>query len=169
MRRVLDIGYELPPADRRKELQGLQLATMGHSVMSNLQSELAPMSEALTHSIRVEVLARHSPENSKPLEGEWVFEYTVRITNQGADTVQLVSRHWIITDALDHTQEVKGPGVIGEQPVLAPGASFKYSSWCPLQTPTGMMRGTYQMVRAGGEQFDIEIAPFGLKARYTVH
>jgi ApaG protein len=137
--------------------------------MSNLQSELAPMSEAVTQSIRVEVLARHSPENSKPHEGEWVFEYTVRITNQGEDTVQLVSRHWIITDALDHTQEVKGPGVIGEQPVLAPGASFKYSSWCPLQTPTGMMRGTYQMVRAGGEQFEIEIAPFGLKARYTVH
>jgi ApaG protein len=98
-----------------------------------------------------------------------VFTYTVRITNQSTDTVQLISRHWIITDAADQVREVKGPGVVGEQPVLAPGESFKYSSWCPLQTPTGRMHGTYQMVRENGEQFDIEIAPFALKARYTVH
>ncbi|MGP0071321.1 MAG: Co2+/Mg2+ efflux protein ApaG [Bryobacteraceae bacterium] len=137
--------------------------------MPDLHSEYAPMSDAVTNSIRVEVLSRHSPENSRPQQGEWIFEYTVRITNQGSDTVQLISRHWIITDALDHVEEVKGPGVIGEQPVLAPGESFKYSSWCPLKTPTGTMRGTYQMIRAGGEKFDIDIAPFGLKARYTVH
>ncbi len=67
------------------------------------------MSDAVTNSIRVEVLARHSPENSRPLQGEWIFEYTVRITNQGSDTVQLISRHWIITDALEHIEEVKGP------------------------------------------------------------
>jgi ApaG protein len=136
--------------------------------MPDLHAEHAPMSDAVTNSIRVEVLARHSPENSRPQQ-EWVFEYTVRITNQGNDTVQLISRHWIITDALEHTEEVKGPGVVGEQPVLAPGESFKYSSWCPLKTPTGIMRGTYQMARVGGEKFDIEIAPFALKARYTVH
>jgi ApaG protein len=127
------------------------------------------MSEAVTHGIRVEVLSRHSPENSRPSQGEWVFEYTVRITNQGLETVQLVSRHWIITDAAEHIEEVKGPGVVGEQPVLAPGESFKYSSWCPLKTPSGTMRGTYQMVGTGGKKFDIEIAPFGLKAKYTVH
>lgn len=127
------------------------------------------MSDAVTNSVRVEVLSRYSPENSRPAQGEWVFEYTVRITNLGDDTVQLISRHWIITDALDHVEEVRGPGVIGEQPVLAPGESFKYSSWCPLKTPTGVMRGTYQMVRTSGEQFEIEIAPFALKARYTVH
>jgi ApaG protein len=98
-----------------------------------------------------------------------VFEYTVRITNQSEETVQLVSRHWIITDALDHVHEVKGLGVIGEQPVLAPGESFKYSSWCPLKTPTGAMRGTYQMVRSNGDPFEIEIAPFGLRARQTVY
>lgn len=137
--------------------------------MANLHADHAPMSDAVTNSIRVEVLSRHSPENSRAAQGEWIFEYTVRITNQGSDTVQLISRHWIITDALDRVQEVKGPGVIGEQPVLAPGESFKYSSWCPLKTPTGVMRGTYQMVRADGERFDIEIAPFALKARYTVH
>lgn len=127
------------------------------------------MSEAVTNGIRVEVLARHSPENSRPQEGEWVFQYTVRITNQSSETVQLLSRHWIITDALEHVEEVRGPGVVGEQPVLAPGESFKYSSWCPLKTPTGMMQGTYQMGRPDGERFDIEIAPFGLKARYTIH
>ena len=127
------------------------------------------MSEAVTNNIRVEVLSRYSPENSRPLQDVWVFEYTVRITNQGEDTVQLLTRHWIITDALDHTEEVKGPGVVGEQPVLAPGESFKYSSWCPLKTSTGLMQGTYQMVRAGGDQFDIEIAPFALRAPYTVN
>lgn len=127
------------------------------------------MSEAVTKNIRVEVLARYSPENSKPLQDEWVFQYTIRITNQGSETVQLLSRHWIITDAADHVEEVKGPGVIGEQPVLAPGESFKYSSWCPLKTPMGVMHGTYQMASPGGTQFDIEIAPFGLKAKYTVH
>ena len=127
------------------------------------------MSEAVTNHIRVEVLSRHSAENSRPLHDEWVFEYTVRITNQGPETVQLLSRHWIITDALEHTEEVKGPGVVGEQPVLAPGESFKYSSWCPRKTATGLMRGTYQMARAGGEKFDIQIAPFALKAPYTVH
>jgi ApaG protein len=129
----------------------------------------APTSVAVTHGIRVEVLARYAPENSKPFEDEWVFQYTVRITNESDDTVQLISRHWIITDGLDHVEEVRGPGVIGEQPVLAPGESFKYSSWCPLRTPTGAMRGTYQMIRMNGDGFDIEIAPFGLKARYVVN
>jgi ApaG protein len=137
--------------------------------MPDLASELAPMSDAVTNGIRVEVLARHSPENSRPGQDEWVFQYTVRITNQGPETVQLLSRHWIITDAFEHVEEVRGPGVVGEQPVLGPGESFKYSSWCPLKTPMGMMHGTYQMVRTDGSQFDIQIAPFGLRARYTVH
>jgi ApaG protein len=137
--------------------------------MAHLQSEHAPMSDAVTNGVRVEVLSRHSTENSRPMQGEWIFEYTVRITNQGSEPVQLISRHWIITDGLDHTEEVKGPGVVGKQPVLAPGESFKYSSWCPLKTPTGMMHGAYQMISAGGKQFDIAIAPFALKARYTVH
>ena len=134
-----------------------------------LRSELAPVSDAITNGIRVEVLSRYSPENSEPGRDAWVFQYTVRITNQGSDKVQLVSRHWVITDALDRVEEVDGPGVIGEQPILAPGESFKYSSWCPLKSPMGMMHGTYQMVRTDGSRFDIEIAPFALKARYTVN
>ena len=137
--------------------------------MPELRSGLAPMSEAVTNQIRVEVLSKYSPENSQPLQDEWVFQYTVRITNQGSETVQLLSRHWIITDALEHTEEVQGPGVVGEQPILAPGESFKYSSWCPLKTPMGMMRGTYQMLRMGYNHFDIEIAPFALRGKYTVN
>jgi ApaG protein len=134
-----------------------------------MHSALAPMSDVVTNNIRVEVLSRYSPENSRPLQDAWVFQYTVRITNQGTETVQLLSRHWIITDALEHTEEIKGPGVVGEQPVLAPGESFKYSSWCHLKTPTGQMRGTYQMVRADRSQFDIEVARFALKAPYIVN
>ena len=137
--------------------------------MPSLQPEPSPVSEAITRGIRVEVMSRHTPENSRPGQAEWVFQYTVRITNQSTNTVQLVSRHWTITDGLDHVEEVRGPGVVGEQPVLAPGESFQYSSWCPLRTPTGVMRGTYQMTRPDGEQFDIEIAPFALKARYSVN
>jgi ApaG protein len=137
--------------------------------MPDPRPQASPISEAVTNDIRVEVLSRYSAENSRPLEDNWIFQYTVRITNQGAETVQLVSRHWIITDGLGHTEEVRGPGVVGEQPVLAPGESFQYSSWCPLKTPTGRMHGTYQMARADGNQFDIEIAPFALKAKYAVN
>ena len=133
-----------------------------------LQSDLAPISDAVTNGVRVEVMSRHSPENSRPQQDEWVFQYTVRITNQGAETVQLLSRHWIITDAFEHTEEVRGPGVVGEQPILAQDQSFKYTSCCPLKTPTGMMRGTYQMVRSDGTHFDIEIAPFALRARSPI-
>jgi ApaG protein len=137
--------------------------------MADLQSELAQVSEAVTNNVRVEVLCRHSPEHSRPAQSEWVFQYTVRITNEGTETIQLVSRHWIITDAREHTEEIKGPGVIGQQPVFAPGHSFKYSSWCQLQTSTGVMRGSYQMIRANGEMFDIDIAPFALKTRQSIH
>lgn len=137
--------------------------------MADPQPELASLSEAVTHNVRVEVLSQYSPANSRPLHGEWVFEYTVRITNLAAETVQLLDRHWIITDGTGQVREVEGPGVVGEQPVLAPGQSFKYSSWCPLNTPVGAMRGTYRMARVNGDTFDVEIAPFALKARYSVH
>jgi ApaG protein len=136
--------------------------------MPDPSPQLAPLSDAVTHDIRVEVLAQYSPENSRPLQGQWIFQYTVRISNQGSETVQLVSRHWIITDATEHSNEVKGLGVVGKQPVLAPGEAFKYSSWCPLETPVGVMRGTYQMLRTSGEVFDIEVAPFALRAPFTV-
>jgi ApaG protein len=136
--------------------------------ITDLQTEFGPASEALTQGIRVEVISRHMTENSRPSQGEWIFEYTVRITNTGAEQAQLISRHWVIIDAAGELREVKGPGVVGQQPVLAPGESFKYSSFCPLPTPTGRMHGTYQMLPQNGTIFDAEIAPFGLRARYTV-
>jgi ApaG protein len=129
----------------------------------------ASSSEAVTHNVRVEVESQYAPQHSEPLQQQWIFHYTVRITNEGDEDVQLLSRHWIITDATDHTEEAKGPGVVGEHPNLAPGESFQYTSWCQLKTSTGVMRGTYQMVSKRGEHFDVEIAPFALHEPYTVH
>jgi ApaG protein len=126
-------------------------------------------SEAVTNNVRVEVEAQYAPEHSQPFQSHWFFYYTIRITNEGDETVQLLSRHWIATDAAGHTDEVKGPGVVGEQPVLAPGESFKYTSGWPLKTSTGILRGTYQMVDENGGHFDVEIAPFALHEPYTVH
>jgi ApaG protein len=128
-----------------------------------------PTSEAVTNDVRVEVESNYVAEHSQPFHDQWVFAYSIRITNLGDETVQLLSRHWIITDATGHIEEVRGLGVVGEQPVLAPGESFQYSSWCNLKTATGVMHGTYQMTSEGGPQFDVEIAPFGLKAPYTIH
>jgi len=129
----------------------------------------ASSSEAVTNSVRVEVESQYAPEHSQPFESEWFFHYTVRISNEGRETVQLVSRHWIITDATGHVEEVRGTGVVGEQPVLRPGETFQYTSGCPLKTKTGVMRGTYQMVTADGDRFDVQIAPFALHEPYTVH
>jgi ApaG protein len=126
-------------------------------------------SEAITNNVRVEVESGYAPELSRPFQNQWVFHYTVRITNEGDETVQLLSRHWIIEDACGHVDEVKGPGVVGEQPILSPGEAFQYRSRCQLATATGVMRGTYQMVTADGDHFDVEIAPFSLHEPYTVH
>lgn len=119
-------------------------------------------SESVTRGIRVSVQSRFEAERSSPDEGQWFFSYHVRIANEGESVAQLVSRHWIITDGDGKEQEVRGPGVVGEQPVLEPGQAFEYTSGCPLQTPVGSMRGTYRMVAPSGEPFDAEIAPFGL-------
>jgi ApaG protein len=119
-------------------------------------------SETVTRGIRVSVESRYEQERSSPEDGQWFFSYHVRIANEGAGVAQLLSRHWIITDGDGKEQEVRGPGVVGEQPVLEPGDAFEYTSGCPLQTPVGSMRGTYRMVAPGGEAFDALIAPFGL-------
>ena len=129
----------------------------------------SPSSEAVTNNVRVEVESQYASEHSQPFQNQWFFHYTVRITNEGDDTVQLISRHWIIADATGHVEEVKGPGVVGSQPVLGPGESFQYTSGCPLKTSSGLMRGTYQMVTEDGDHFDIEIAPFTLHEPYTIH
>ena len=119
-------------------------------------------SETVTRGIRVTVQSRFVPERSNPEDDQWFFAYHVRIANEGERVAQLVSRHWIVTDGDGKEQEVRGPGVVGEQPTLEPGEAFEYTSGCPLGTPVGSMRGTYRMVVPGGEAFDAEIAPFGL-------
>jgi ApaG protein len=120
------------------------------------------MNDAITRSVRVQVESRYVGERSSPREGYYFFAYRVRISNEGAERVQLVSRRWTITDGNGHTELVQGPGVVGEQPFLSPGESFEYTSFCPLPTPIGSMHGTYQMVADGGARFDAEIAPFSL-------
>jgi ApaG protein len=128
-----------------------------------------PTSEAITRGVEVRVESRYVPEQSNPDRGGWLFAYTVRIANKGGQTVQLISRHWIITDANGETEEVRGPGVIGAQPVLRPGESFEYTSACPLGTAFGTMHGTYQMVTDSGEQFDAEIAAFSLSTPFGLN
>jgi ApaG protein len=126
-------------------------------------------SEALTRGVRVTVQSEYAPDKSRPSRHEWFFLYTVKIANEGDEPVQLVTRHWIITDDAGRVEEVRGLGVVGKQPTLKPGESFEYTSGCPLPTPTGKMEGTYQMMSPNGEMFDVTIAPFTLTGPYTVH
>ena len=128
-----------------------------------------PASETVTRGIRVSVETQYDPTRSSPQQSQWFFLYTIRITNEGPVTAQLMTRHWVITDATGHVEEVKGPGVVGEQPVLAEGQSFEYTSGCPLTTPFGSMRGSYQMTTVDGEQFDAEIAEFILREPHAMH
>lgn len=120
------------------------------------------MFEATTRQIRIAVEPAYIQEQSDPRQDYYFFSYRVRISNEGADTVQLVSRHWVITDATGKVEEVQGPGVIGQQPTMKPGESFEYSSFCPLPTPTGFMEGSYLMVNGKGEQLEVQIPKFVL-------
>ena len=120
------------------------------------------MYQAVTRGISVTVTPRYMPEESSPDQGRYFFAYTVEIINGSLDRVQLRSRYWRITDEHGHVQEVRGAGVVGEEPVLGPGESFSYTSGCPLPTPSGTMQGTYLMETAGGETFDAEIPVFSL-------
>lgn len=126
-------------------------------------------SEATTRGVNVRVNSRYVPEQSDPDQGGWLFAYTIVISNVGEETVQLLTRHWVITDAEGKVEEVRGPGVVGAQPVLRPGESFEYTSACPLRTPFGTMQGTYQMITESGARFDAEIAPFSLSTPYAVN
>jgi ApaG protein len=120
------------------------------------------MSEAITNGVRVRVTSRFLEERSNPHTNKFVFAYTVTITNLESSPVQLMSRKWIIKDADGDVETVEGPGVVGEKPVLQPGQSFEYTSFCPLETPFGTMEGYYNMVAADGSRFQATIAPFGL-------
>lgn len=125
------------------------------------------MYEAVTRGIRVRVTPQFIEDQSEPDDSQYVWAYTVDITNDGETTVQLKSRHWVITDANGRREEVKGPGVVGKTPTLAPGESFNYTSGCPLKTPSGIMAGSYQMQVADGSMLDVEIPAFSLDSPYV--
>lgn len=118
--------------------------------------------ESVTRGIAVRVQPSFLEEQSDPDGRRWVWAYHIQIENHGDQTVQLVSRHWVITDAAGHVQVVDGPGVVGEQPTLRPGEVFVYASGCPLTTASGAMVGTYSMVSDTGERFDVAIPAFSL-------
>jgi len=120
------------------------------------------MPDATTRGVKVEVESQYVPDQSHPERDYYFFSYHVTITNLGEENVQLLNRHWIITNAEGKVEEVKGPGVVGEQPTLEPGESFDYTSFCPLNTPVGTMEGSYQMVKEDGETFDAKIPTFQL-------
>jgi ApaG protein len=117
---------------------------------------------AVTRGVRVVVTPRYLPEESDPGQGRFFWAYTVRIENNGEETVQLLARHWIITDGLNRVEEVRGPGVVGQQPTLRRGERFEYTSGCPLSTPSGAMRGAYRMRTEAGEAFEARIPEFSL-------
>ena len=121
------------------------------------------------YEFTVTVAPRFLPDQSDPDNERYLFAYTIRIVNSGETTAQLMSRHWIITDANQHVEEVRGPGVVGEQPRLAPGEAFEYTSGCPLPTPFGSMRGSYQCVAEDGTAFDVPIPEFLLSVPRTLH
>jgi ApaG protein len=122
----------------------------------------APAYEAVTRDLTVRVRPEYLPDQSDEEERRWVWAYWIEIENRGRETVQLLGRHWIITDGMGRVEEVKGLGVVGKQPILRPGERFDYTSGCPLATPSGMMVGSYAMVTDSGERFDISIPAFSL-------
>ncbi len=123
----------------------------------------------VSHDIQIEVEPRYVAEHSSPEHGRYVYAYRIRITNIGDVETQLMSRHWVITDANGEVHEVRGSGVVGEQPVIAPGHAYEYSSFCPLPTPSGKMWGTYRMVDENGRQYDVRIPLFFLRDSRQYH
>jgi ApaG protein len=125
------------------------------------------MYTAVSNKIKVTVKPKYLVEQSEPEEGRYFWSYTIEIANVGDRVVQLTHRHWQITDANGGREEVRGPGVVGEQPKLRPGDAFTYTSGCPLRTPSGIMVGTYRMVDESGAAFDVEIPAFSLDSPYV--
>ena len=127
----------------------------------------AHMYESITRGIRIRVEPRYLEDQSSPDDGHYVWSYAVEINNDGKEAVQLKTRTWRITDALGRTEEVRGPGVVGQTPTIPPGGSFNYTSGCPLKTPQGIMVGSYQMTDEAGKMFDVAIPAFSLDSPYT--
>jgi ApaG protein len=134
-----------------------------------IHTKLACMYQATTENIRVTAEPHFLEGQTKPEEGRYVWAYTVTVENLGSETVTLLTRHWIITDGLGRRQDVRGDGVVGEQPTLAPGQRFQYTSGCPLHTPSGMMVGSYGMVSSSGRSFEVAIPAFSLDSPHDQH
>jgi len=167
---------ELRPARASHDSRVCAIGTKTDSRVSRLPGaarivhhESMFISEALTRGVRVSVQSEYSADQSSPSKNQWFFLYTVTISNEGPETVQLLTRHWIITDGTGHIEEVRGPGVVGKQPTIKAGESFEYTSGCPLSTPFGGMEGNYQMGPESGERFDAKIAPVTFSEPDTVH
>lgn len=126
-------------------------------------------SDTSTRGVRIEVESEYLTDKSDPQNQYYFFAYHITLTNQSMQTVQLLNRHWIITDGTGHVEEVKGAGVVGDQPILQPGDQYQYTSFCPLKTPQGSMRGSYEMTQNNGEHFDAKVGEFRLEATYTLH
>ncbi|MET0312984.1 MAG: Co2+/Mg2+ efflux protein ApaG [Hansschlegelia sp.] len=135
---------------------------------STTEAEDAHCWTATTRAIRVTVTPRFLPSESEPEDDRYVFAYTVEIVNEGQETVRLIARHWRITDGRGRTEEVRGPGVVGEQPTLLPGQSFTYTSGAPLPTPSGIMVGDYHMMTDEGHPFVVAIPAFALESPHAV-
>jgi len=149
------------------------LASLPDPFRSILRREQTPFGEIRPvtdlYNIEVSVETTYVAEHSEPEEGRFVFAYTITLVNRGSVSAQLLSRHWVITDADSQVEEVRGDGVVGEQPVLKPGEGFRYTSGAVIETPVGTMHGSYQMVAADGQQFDATIPEFVLSAPRTLH
>lgn len=159
------VCINIPVAARKAALRGIP----GASLMFSMETgTMRPMttpsteSSAITQAIRVHTHSVYITERSDPVNGFYFFAYRIRITNEGEVAARLISRHWIIMDGLGRIEEIRGEGVVGEQPRIEPGQIHEYTSFCPLPTPWGQMRGSYQMVRDDGTTFEAEIAPFNL-------
>jgi ApaG protein len=121
------------------------------------------------YEFTVSVRTRFVPKRSNPADDEYLFAYTIQVANSGEVRARLLSRHWVITDGNGHVEEVRGPGVVGEQPLLSPGESFEYTSACPLPTPYGTMRGSYQCEADDGTRFEVPIPEFVLSMPRVLH
>jgi ApaG protein len=160
--RPIESRRNLPPGHRgaagQRRAEGNVRQVKGIQVLK--------MYKETTRSITITVIPTYLDDQSSPEESHYVWKYHVRIENNGDDTVQLRTRHWRITDSMGRVQEVRGPGVVGEQPVLKPGKAFEYTSGTPLPTPSGIMVGTYQMETEQGEKFDVQVPAFSLDSPY---
>lgn len=150
-------------AHRRCHAAGILPATKLNQLPASI------MKTSIAHKIRVDVSTSYVDDQSKPDESRYVFSYTITIHNEGTQPAKLLTRHWVITDANGKVQEVRGEGVVGEQPHLQPGQGFRYSSGAVIETPVGAMQGSYQMMADDGARFDAQIAPFRLAKPGLLH